>query len=77
MTLQNLKPGDFVKRLIGNVVTMQMVVTEVTSTRIICRAYQFDKETGGEIDEELGWDGKLRSGSRIEPSIQEKVLKKI
>jgi hypothetical protein len=34
---------------------MKLKVTELTEDRIICGDYTFDRKTGAEIDEEIGW----------------------
>ena len=60
----HLQPGDRVTRLMGGVVPMPLIVTEVTATLIVCGAWSFDRVTGNEIDEELGWDAR-ESGSRL------------
>lgn len=65
--LQALQPGDMVQRLIGApACPMSMKVTAVTESRIFCGDWEFDRVTGWEIDEELGW-GPGGSGSRICP----------
>ena len=43
---------------------MPLKVTDITETRIICGPWEFSRETGGEIDEELGWDG-INTGSLL------------
>jgi hypothetical protein len=43
---------------------MELEVTALTSERIICSDWQFDRQTGAEIDEGLGW-GPTRSGTYI------------
>ena len=69
----HLKSGDRVLRLIDGRL-MAMVVREVCPTVIICDAclgdgvlpggWEFDRETGIEEDEELGWGVKYsKSGS--------------
>lgn len=45
-------------------VPMELKVTAVTANRIICRDWEFDRQTGAEIDEFLGW-GPTRSGTYI------------
>jgi hypothetical protein len=63
--LDGLRPGDPVHRWLGPV-PMLLEVTRVTSDRIICGAWEFDRKTGAEIDEELGW-GPDGTGSWIRP----------
>jgi hypothetical protein len=49
------KVGDTVTRMLAGVVEMKLLVTDVTDTIIICGAWTFDRETGAEIDHDLGW----------------------
>ena len=64
--LSDIKVDDVVTRnLVG--VLMKLTVTEVTDDRIKCGSWEFNKKTGYEIDEELGWDGVTRTGSYIKP----------
>ncbi len=54
-TLFDVAVGDTVFRFFGgNAAPMLLRVTVVTETRIICGEWQFDKETGAEIDDFLG-----------------------
>ena len=62
--LDTVKPDDVVVRLLGEAVKMKLAVTAITQDRIICGSWQFCRETGAEIDEELGWD-RNGTGSRI------------
>ena len=34
---------------------MRLKVTQLTAYRIICGGWEFDRQTGAEIDEDLGW----------------------
>lgn len=61
--LSEVKAGDIISRHLGGVV-MQLRVTEVTDKLIKCFDWTFDKKTGAEIDEELGW-GPSGTGSYI------------
>ncbi len=64
-TLSDISVGDTVFRFIGsNAAPMLLRVTVVAQTRIICGEWQFDKETGAEIDDFLGW-GPALTGSHI------------
>jgi hypothetical protein len=63
---QKLKVGDVVTRLLAGIIPMQLKVTEITENEIVCGAWKFHPATGGEIDEDLDWDGVVRTGSRIE-----------
>lgn len=59
----SLKPGDRVTRLLAGEIPMKMTVTAVDDRLIHCRDWTFLRETGCEVDEELGWDGKTVTGS--------------
>jgi hypothetical protein len=54
-----LKVGDTITRWLAGTIPMELRVTEITDTEILCGprgvGYMFDKATGAEIDEELGW----------------------
>ncbi len=63
--LQALKPGDQVHRFLGPVPIL-LKVSRVTKDRIVCGAWEFDRATGAEIDEDLGW-GPGETGSWIRP----------
>lgn len=58
--------GQFVTRLLGGTIPMTLRVTMVTEGRIMCGQYSFDRLTGAEIDEDLGWGPPpLMTGSYI------------
>lgn len=67
----HLKVGDTVIRLLAGVVPMPITVFEITNGVVKCRIpeigddyWQFDLQTGDEIDAELGWGPPpLRTGS--------------
>lgn len=59
----DVKIGDTVQRNMCGCI-MQLVVTEVTDI-IKCGDWTFHRETGGEIDADLEWDGIHRYGSVI------------
>lgn len=64
-TLYDVAVGDTVFRFVGgNAALMPLQVTAVTEDRIICGGWEFDKRTGAEIDELLGWGPSL-TGSYI------------
>jgi hypothetical protein len=66
--LAEIAVGDFVLRWFGGIPKpMRLKVTEVTADRIICGAWQFDRQTGAEIDEDLGWGPGGVTGSFLEP----------
>ena len=66
--LAEIAIGDFVSRWLGDApIPMRLKVTEVTADRIICAGvWEFDRQTGAEIDEELGWVPGRVTGSFIE-----------
>jgi len=65
-SLDKCKVGDIVSRYLSTIPTpMKLVITQITENRIICGDWEFDRVTGGEIDEYLHWDGKTRTGSVI------------
>jgi hypothetical protein len=55
MKFAHLKVGDKVIRMLGGEVAMPLVVTEVADSYVVCQAWQFDKATGAEIDDDLDW----------------------
>ena len=63
--LKSVAVGDSVVRQLGaDGPEMILKVTAVIADRIICGPWEFDRRTGGEIDDDLGWDG-VRTGSVI------------
>ncbi len=65
----NLKVGDVVTRMLGGTVPMKLTVSAITDRVITCADWQFDKATGAEIDEYLGWGPPpLMTGSYLDPS---------
>ena len=50
-----IKAGDMVTRWLAGTIPMELRVSAVTDDRIICGGWEFDKKTGAEIDEDLGW----------------------
>lgn len=65
--MRGAKKGDEVTRWMGGEIVMNLIVTEVTETRVICGSWEFDRATGAEIDEDLGW-GVNGTGSFIRPA---------
>lgn len=47
--------GDEITRMLAGSIPMKLKVTEITEDRIICGGWEFDKKTGAEIDDDLGW----------------------
>lgn len=52
---EKLRVGDVVVRMLAGTLPMKLQVSDITEQLIVCSAWQFDKATGAEIDEELGW----------------------
>jgi hypothetical protein len=62
--MKQLKVGDTVTRLIAGIVRTELMVTEVTPDRVVCGNRTFDRATGAELDDELGWGAPpLTTGS--------------
>lgn len=51
---ENVKAGDIVVRLLAGSIPMELRVQSVTDSIIDC-GWTFDKKTGAEIDDDLGW----------------------
>lgn len=65
-SLFQVNGGDVVVRYLAGELRMELTVTEVTRDRIICGDWEFDRTTGAEIDEVLGWGSPPKStGSYI------------
>lgn len=69
-----VKPGDQVLRMLAGSIPMPLKVTEVTETEILCGkrdiGWMFDRKTGAEIDEDLGWGPPPKmTGSYILPPV--------
>ncbi len=63
--------GQVAKRYLAGIVKpMELKVTEVTPSRIICGPWEFDKLTGAEIDEDLCWGPLTGTGSYIREDSQ-------
>lgn len=62
MTFEHVKEGDVVTRMICGTMPMEMKVTKVDDRLIHCGAWTFDRITGAEVDEDLGW-GPVATGS--------------
>lgn len=63
--LKGLRVGDPVTRWLAATIPMELTVTAITSDLIRCRCWDFDRTTGGEVDLDLGWDGRTYTGSYI------------
>ena len=65
--LRELQPGDLVQRVLcSDGCTLRLRVEAVTATRISCGEWEFDRATGAEVDDVLGW-GPDGSGAWIRP----------
>ncbi len=53
-SLQEIKPGDTVTRWLAGTIPMDLRVQSVTDDIIDC-GWTFDRKTGAEVDEDLGW----------------------
>lgn len=51
---QLVEVGELVGRKFAGMI-MPLFVSELTDTLIICGGWKFDRATGAEVDEELGW----------------------
>jgi hypothetical protein len=51
---EDVKPGDKVIRMLAGTIPMELTVQNVSDTTIDC-GWTFDRKTGAEVDEELGW----------------------
>ena len=63
MKLSDITTGTIVTRMMCGM-PMELRVTEVTDALIKCGPWEFDKLTGAEVDEELGW-GRQETGSYL------------
>ncbi len=71
--LAKVKVGDKILRMLAGTIPQELTVTDVTDSLLICGGtyeekigWWFDKKTGVEVDEELGWGPHpLWSGSFI------------
>jgi hypothetical protein len=53
--MEEIKVGQTVTRWLAGTIPMELRVTSVTDDRIVCGGWEFDRATGAEIDEDLGW----------------------
>jgi hypothetical protein len=69
MIFNDIKVGDVVTRMLAGTIPLELLVTEVTDTKIICGGgWEFDKATGAEIDDFLNWGPPpLMTGSFLKP----------
>lgn len=68
MLLKEIKVGDEITRMLAGTIPMNLIVTKIDDKFIYCgeedEGWKFDINTGGEVDECLGWDG-INTGSFI------------
>ena len=65
---ENVKVGDTVVRMLAGTLPMKLRVSKVTAEVITCAAWDFDRTTGAEIDDLLGWGPPpLMTGSFLDP----------
>lgn len=75
----HIKPGDQVMRYLSSAeIPMRLTVTHVDDRFIYCAGldgWKFDRKTGAEVDEELGWGalnpetGVIETGSIIKDAV--------
>ena len=53
--LEQVNVGDMVTRYFAGERGFSLAVTGITSDRIICADWEFDRATGAEIDDVLDW----------------------
>ena len=67
MKFGHIKKGDTITRMLGGELPMELVVTEIDEEFIYCgpkdEGWKFRRGNGAEVDEELGWDGIIKTGS--------------
>jgi len=59
-----LQIGDTVTRMLAGALPIELLISDITENLIVCGPWTFDKVTGAEIDEELGW-GNIVTGSYL------------
>lgn len=66
VSTMDVKVGDSVGREDKDGKLLWLTVTEVTNTAIFCNRWEFDRETGAEVDHDLQWGPKYgKTGGRI------------
>ena len=71
---ENIEVGDVVVRMLDGTLPMKLRVSKVTAQVITCVDWEFDRATGAEIDELLGWGppplmtGSFLDSSQTEPA---------
>jgi len=62
MKFQDIKVDDVVTRMLAGTVAMNLKVSEISEKLIHCGPWTFSRQSGAEIDDELGW-GEKGTGS--------------
>jgi hypothetical protein len=65
---RHLKVGDIATRMLAGTIIMKLQVSEVTDEFLVCcgpDGWTFRRDNGGEVDDGLGWDGVIRTGSYL------------
>ena len=62
MKFQDIKVDDVVTRMLAGTVPVNLKVSEISENLIHCGPWTFSRQSGAEIDEELGW-GEKGTGS--------------
>ena len=75
MNLSEIKTEDKITRMICGTMPMELKVSQVTEDFIYCGPWKFLRASGGEVDEDLGWDG-YNTGSFIKDSPMFKEIQK-
>ena len=59
LPISSVKKGDTVRRMLAGTIPMDVKVTDLTEEKILCGkegdGWEFDRRTGAEIDDFLGW----------------------
>lgn len=71
-SLLKIKKGDVIERMLGFCIPIYIIVQEVTENRIKC-IWEFDRETGLEVDEDLQ-DMSVPMKDRMQISYIRRVL---
>lgn len=66
--LSQLKAGDTIDRIMGPGLVVPLIISKIDEKLIHCGPWKFDKLSGAEVDEELGWGPEFgQTGSWIQP----------
>lgn len=54
MSFRYIKVGDKVRRVLAGVIPMDLLVVDITDSKIVCAGgWEFSRDTGIEIDEDI------------------------